>query len=330
MIWLSIICLIALAGNAPGAEKIQSESITLKVHLMSYLSNAPFYIADKEGYFNDQGLNIEFIKIESKDAMAMLIVGKIDVYTGTLNVGLLNAIAKGADVKLVSDKFRVGLSGCSYTALVARRELVESGKLERGAAFKGLRIAANRNSPDGYWVEKTLSQFGITLDDLRIIDTPAPAQPEALARGMIDAAVLGEPWLTRTIQAGQGVLWISANDVIPGFQYGFVAFGPSILSNNREAGKRFMLAYLKGVRQFNEGKTERNLVILEKPTNLSRDFLKHACWPVFSDNGQINVQSVLDFQKWAMKKGLIDKELDTEQFWDPFFIEHANKTLLNQ
>jgi hypothetical protein len=88
-----------------------------------------------------------------------------------------------------------------------------------------------------------------------------------------------------------------------------------------------MLAYLRAVRQLDQGKTERNLEILAEYTGLDREFLVKACWPSFHDDGWVDVQSVLDFQAWAVEKGYLDSTVAEEQFWDPGFIEHANEVL---
>jgi NitT/TauT family transport system substrate-binding protein len=88
-----------------------------------------------------------------------------------------------------------------------------------------------------------------------------------------------------------------------------------------------MVANLKAVRQYNQGKTKRNLDILAKHTGLDRELLEEVCWPAIRNNGQIHIESVMDYQAWAMKKGFLDKEVAPNQFWDPRFIDYANKVL---
>jgi len=75
-----------------------------------------------------------------------------------------------------------------------------------------------------------------------------------------------------------------------------------------------MIAYLKSMRQYNQGKTERNLKILAKYTGLDQELLKICCWPSLRNNGQINIESMIDFQQWALKKGYLDKEIPPNQF----------------
>jgi NitT/TauT family transport system substrate-binding protein len=100
-----------------------------------------------------------------------------------------------------------------------------------------------------------------------------------------------------------------------------------LLDQDPEAGKRFMTAYLKAVRQYNQGKTERNLDILAKHTELDRELLRRACWPVMRDDGQVNLQSLIEFQSWAQTKGLIDRPVTADQLWDASFINHATQAL---
>ena len=61
-----------------------------------------------------------------------------------------------------------------------------------------------------------------------------------------------------------------------------------------------MVAYLKAVRQYNEGKTGRSLDIVAKATGLERELLTEACWPRLRDDGRTNIESILDFQSWAV------------------------------
>ena len=99
------------------------------------------------------------------------------------------------------------------------------------------------------------------------------------------------------------------------------------MEENPDAGRRFMVAYLKAVWQYNQGKTERNLEILAEYTGLDRELLNQACWPTARNDGQINVESILDFQAWAVEKGYLDSLVTEEQFWDPGFVEYANEVL---
>jgi NitT/TauT family transport system substrate-binding protein len=329
--FLLIFILFFHAIKSFGFEKRQPEVIKLKLLLLPFLSFAPFFIASEEGFFAEQRLQIEFVKMSNTaTAIPSLVQGDLDIVGTNIRVNLLNAILRDGRIKFVADKGHLTSSACSYYSVIGRRMLVKPGEPDTADQLKGRRISIGAGLPTtaGYFAEKLANTVGLTLNDVEIVEhLPHPAELEALEKGSIDYIIDGEPKVTRIIQTGHGILWKSVQQFAPDFQYDVVVYGPTLIQKNPEAGKKFMVAYLKAVRQFNQGKTERNLEILSKHTGLDRELLGKACWPQFRIDGKINVKSVLDFQDWAIKKGLLDKPALKNQFWDPSFVEYANKVL---
>jgi NitT/TauT family transport system substrate-binding protein len=322
---MGLLMLFFQAANSE-ARNVPSPMTRLKVAILPYLSYAPFFIADEEGYFRDQGIELDLVRFaHSPDAIPSLAQGELDVAGGLLTINMLNAMARGAKIRFVADKSFTDPAGCTYSALVARRSLVQEGTLKDPSGLKGRRIAFNEASLEGFWVEKVLKTAGLGIKDVLAGDIPDPAMVSALEKGAVDLAVPAEPWVTRAVTSGHGVCWMPIEKVIPDFQFGIVLFGPTLLDKNPEAGALFMAAYLKGVGQYNQGKTARNLEILAKHTRLDRELLQQACWPPFRPGGRINVKSVLEFQAWAIEKGYLEKAVPETQFWTPIFIDRAER-----
>jgi len=97
------------------------------------------------------------------------------------------------------------------------------------------------------------------------------------------------------------------------------------LEDNPDAGVRFMTAYLKGVRQFNEGKTDRNVEIIANFTKLAPEDIKASCWTSFRPDGSIDEATAIAFQKWAVEKDYANGPLELDQFWTSKFIDAASK-----
>lgn len=110
----------------------------MKVVSSPYLSYAPFSIAEEEGYFSEQGLQIEFIKmIDASKTIPFLIKGNLDVMADMILPSQLNAIARGAGIKIVADKGYLASTGCTYMALMARRTLIEKKEARAPFPIKG-------------------------------------------------------------------------------------------------------------------------------------------------------------------------------------------------
>jgi NitT/TauT family transport system substrate-binding protein len=327
---LALSLLLPACTSAPAATEQAGpeEPIKLTVASLPFLSFAPFFIADEEGYFTEQGLEVEFVRFErGGDAVTALVSGDLDVWGGATSVNILNAI-HSARIQVVGDRGYFPPGGCGYTAFLARDDLIEAGALDSPEQIRGLRVVEDRTGAmRDYLLNELLTDAGLTLDDIEAITLDDPVVIDAFADDSIDVAAMGEPWVTRIAQAGDALFWIPAEDVLPDYQFGLLVFGERLLDEEPEAGQRFMVAYMKAVRQYNEGKTERNLDIVARATDLDRDLLEEACWPSYRSDGMINADTIVAFEEWAVSNGFLEAPVAKEDFWNPAFVEYANQVL---
>ncbi|MGD2148773.1 MAG: ABC transporter substrate-binding protein, partial [Anaerolineae bacterium] len=133
-----LIALLLGACTTPAVERSGPEPVKLKVALMPYLGLAPFLLAEEEGYYAEQGLEVEFIEVSgTAEALAVLTKGDLDVAAGQITINTLNAMARGSSIKYVADKGYLDPAGCTYTAILARRSLMEAGELDSPSQLRG-------------------------------------------------------------------------------------------------------------------------------------------------------------------------------------------------
>lgn len=301
--------------------------MVVELGVRPFLYNAPIYIALGEGYFAEEGLDVRVHMISGHAATSLLMVdqGEIDVLTGGVFLGLFNAIDEGSAVRVVADVGHFAPDACSPWALVAERNLAGSGRLGPPASLRGLRIDMNPNISEGYFVETYLRRDGLSLEDVEIAEVPLPARQEAMNRASIDMTAISEPWLNRILADGHAV-HVNANEVVPGLPFATLIFGRSLLTERREAGRRFVSAYLRGVQRYRAGKTPRNVELLSASTQLSAEELGRACWPTVKSDGSIEIAALQEFQRWGFEKGLIDRVLDPAEYFDPSFLAETRAT----
>lgn len=320
--------LFFLPSISVGRDRQGESLVSLKALLTPFISFGPFFIAGEEGYFAQQGLEVHAIHLDdASKAIPSLLKGDIDIVGGTVSVGMLNMMAKGARMRIVADKGYISTAGCDHFALLARNDLFKDGKISDPRQLKGRRIAVKPARSTEYFLEITLNKFGLAMSDVTTVNLSDEIMLEAMRNRNIDLAITAEPWITRVTDTGQGMVWIPASQVIPDFQVAIILYGPNLIDRAPGLGKRFMAAYLNGVRQYNRGKTKRNLDIMNKHTGLTHEFLHRTCWAPIRDNGQIHLQSILDFQSWALMKRYLNKPVKKEELWDPRFVEDASATL---
>jgi len=310
------------------AEPAQPEPVKLKVVALPFLSFSPFFIAEEEGYFAQQGIEVEFVKMESMaQTIPLLLQGQIDVTSGSVNSGLFNAIARNGDLRIVADKGYIASTGCTYAAFITRSNLLANNALNRPEQVRTLKFSTAISRTPGYYTAQLLKPLGVKLQDVIIMDVPDANLADALQSGAIDIAWSGEPWVSLLLKNPNLVVWKGVEEIKPDFQLGVMLYGSKLLVAKPEIGIRFMIAYLKGVQQYNQGKTARNIEILMKQTGLDREIVQGTCWPSIRDQGEIHHASILDFQQWAVEQGLLDQIVLPERYWDRRFIESANQKI---
>lgn len=302
---------------------------SVRVVAIPHTSYAPIFIALEEGFFADAGLDVEFYSVSRSDAaIPPLVHGDIDVVPAAIMPSYFNMISRGAMMRVVAGKGYFDTTACPYTAIMARRDLLDSGALTAIADVRGRTVSADRSSPFYFGMNRFLALGHLTLDDVNSIDLPPAARFEAFRKGSVDVASVTEPWITRALRDGHAKIWMKSSELLPDFQYGFLLFGKSLLLDRPEIGEKFMVAYLRAVRQLNaDGKSKRNVEIMAKHTDLDEELLRETCWPAFRNDARVQPADLEAYQAWALKEGLIGEVLPEERVYEPRFIEYANRVI---
>jgi ABC-type nitrate/sulfonate/bicarbonate transport system substrate-binding protein len=325
MLGLCPILLLVSCRREP--ERQPGPRTRVRVSGRAALSQASIILADESGYFRRQGLDVEFVGLENSEGLPTLIEGGMDVLAGQVQPRYFNAIARGAQIRMVADRGHLDPARCGYAALVARKTLLREGRLPHPGRSKKWRIDVSPGSLGEFILDRALLTEGIDPAWVQIAPIDGRASAEALRMGALDVTLAFGAELERCQRAGEGVVWRSAESLVPNLQLMTVLYGPSLLKKDPEAGRRFMVAYLQGVRQYNEGKTTRNLEILERRLRVDRQTLLASCWMPVRDDGRVDVDSLLAIQAWAQGKGLTNRTLSAAEFWEPRFIELAAREL---
>jgi NitT/TauT family transport system substrate-binding protein len=291
------------------------------------ISFGPLYLAQEEGYFAQQGINLDLVKFQSATAaLPSLINGDIAVSGGTLSPGFVNAITKGSHVRIVADKGRTSPGGCTATGLLIRKDLSDSGVVTQASDLRGRKIMADSSS--SYGLYRVLALGNLTTDDVTVVNMDFASGVVAFKNGGIDAGLLSEPYLTQALNSGSAVVLIPTEVYAPDWPTPLY-YGPAILDKDPELGRRFMVAYLQGVKRYNEGKTERNLAILGNYTRLDSELLNQSCWHPIAQNGDLPTKPVRDYMDWMYANKQITQNPDDDLLFDMSYVNYANGVLAN-
>ncbi len=320
--WSTAALVAVLAAGCSGGSHTEAlDKVTCQV--TRRLSSIVAHIAEAEGFFADEGLDVELVVWDRGSAVIpSLAHGDIDVSaTGRAIAAHLNVIQRGARIRLVAARTVNDPARCPYFAFVARSVLIDSGRLSDIGSLRGLRIDTDRTQSSSYYWSRLLTMGGLTFADVELVEIPGSALPDAIAKGLVDVCSPSEPVTSRIVRSGHGRLWFAHSDVLPGHQSTFLVFGRRLLDERRDLGRRFLAAYMRAARQYvAEGKSERHIEIAARQTKIAADDLRQMCWPSWSADGRIDARSLEEFQAWALEQGLIDTIVPMSELVDESFL----------
>ncbi|MEO8394208.1 MAG: ABC transporter substrate-binding protein, partial [Chloroflexota bacterium] len=317
------LCLIGLLLLCATSLHARAALDKVRVITSPFLGNAPMIIADAEGFFEDAGIELEYVKLPDTidaSALAMTIKGDIDVFSGFVTPGAFNAIERGTNLRIVADSGYNKPGECAYWSFILPQG--SDPATFDVASLKGKHVAVPQGVTQ-YYLSKLLEPAGLTLDDVTSDNIPAADRIPALDSGSVAAVWIGEPILTAQKQAEALQVWVTSTDFAPNEDLSVLNYGDTMLQRSDDLPVRFLKAYLRGSRQANEGATERNLDILSPTLNIPRDLLAQMCWDKFSADGAVHTDGLVDYMNWLYKQGQIDAVLDLDQFYDPSFTQAA-------
>ncbi|HWL97218.1 MAG TPA: ABC transporter substrate-binding protein [Nocardioidaceae bacterium] len=189
-----------LLGSEDESEPAKSsngklETSEVKVSIMKTTDLAPFHLAMKEGFFKDEGLNIEFVDAPSGgESVTKLASGEVDIsyssYTPFFLAESKKAAQKLGGIKLIADASSAGPNSCMVVATPD-----SSVKNIKDMAGKRVAVTATGTISD-LLTMSTLKTNGVDHKSIKWVETPFPATSAALKGKRVDAAFVTEPFLT--------------------------------------------------------------------------------------------------------------------------------------
>jgi NitT/TauT family transport system substrate-binding protein len=307
------------------------DSATVEVGSSPVVSSGGLFIAYEKGYFEEEDLtvNITYFKQSGAPMTVLLANGTLDVGGGNISAGLWNSMAQNIGIKLVADKGFVA-HNADYIGLLVRSDLVTSGAFSDFSDLKGMRMAITAEGvSQQIATDAFLKTSGLSVDDV-VFHTMSYSQMNvALAMKQIDATVQLEPYLTKAEMDGIAKKVAGVYSVYPDQQSAAIVYAPSFIKERPRVAKRFMVAYLKGVRDyvraFHYGVHKEEIVrLLKKHIAIEDDALWNAMIPVgLNPDGYLNRESLERDLSWYQSKKLVTGDAHFNQAIDHSYVDYA-------
>ena len=226
--------------------------VKLRLGIISALFDAGSLIAIEKGYFRAQGLEVDVKAFAgSADANQALSIGAIDVLQSGIGVAIFNARLRHIDMSIVASAGN-NTPGHGTIALVLRKELIDSGRYKGPADLKGLRLSTGLGAASQWLTVELARTAGIEEKDISFVGLGIGNTVSAMVNGAADGGSVNEPFATLLVERGNGVRIASIDQTYPDFPAGYLIYGPALTKKDVEAGRRYMVAYLKAMNDYRD------------------------------------------------------------------------------
>jgi NitT/TauT family transport system substrate-binding protein len=315
---------------APAARQPLAPRARVTFAHLGQASDAGVYIGLERGYFDEEGIDLETLFMDSGGRMVpSLAAGQLDAGGGAVSSALINAVSRDVPIKLIADKGSQR-PGFGFKALSVRQELVDSGAVRTVADLRGRRLAVNTaTSIDIYHLNGALRSGGLGVEDVTLEEITYPDQGAALANGAIDAAISIEPIATALDRQRIAVKLLTLEKTSPLSQDATIIYAPQFMRDQPEAAQRFLIAYLRGIRDYNrafttgEGRDEVIQILTKYTAVKDPAVFETMGLPGLNPNGYVNVENIRAAQEYWRSQNLVQTVVPPEQFIDNSYLEAA-------
>jgi NitT/TauT family transport system substrate-binding protein len=298
----------------------------LKLAVVPQLTMAPVHLAVERGYFEQAGVDVSLVEIaNSAQVLLLLAGGEVDASLNSLTSSFLNAVVRGAKVRIVAG--RTVLSTACETGdrlYVRRRDFPEGLKDIR--RLRGMRIAISRKATvTEFFLDTMLESAGMSQRDLHVSTLARAEAVAALIGGRIDAVM--DHQFERDVQevTRQVIRGPRVAEFFPRFQYAHVLFGAKVLAEDLSQGEGLLAGYLRGSREFLRGRTPKYMDDFARANKLDPERTRGVCRDFYTPDGSIQTGDLDRFIAWSGKKGYVTAPLQAADLVDARFLAPAQR-----
>ncbi|MEU5123309.1 ABC transporter substrate-binding protein [Streptomyces asoensis] len=231
-------------GAPPAAPLAEHRRLTIATGTLSAEYVAPLVVALDKGEFAREGLDVTLKVLPTPEALPLLAKGDVDALWAAPEAAVMNGVRGGFDIRWVAGNFSPGPG--SKSGLWAR---LKDGESAADVTLSGRRLGTmiGKGSVIAYPMEKALERYGGDLSRIRYQQLGSADVLTALENGGVDSAWLLDP-VWRRVDDKPGYAFLGGQPA--GEPLGGLLYGPSLLSEDTDAGVALLRAYIRTVNTY--------------------------------------------------------------------------------
>ncbi len=292
---------VLLSGCTPSGNSPQ-EAGKLRFVVLRILDSLPMYVAESQGYFTENNLDVELIPVGSAPERDQLLAsGQAD---GMINELTSTIFANRDNVTLQVVRFA---RAADPTHPVFRLLAGAASGITSLVGLQSADIGVSEGTIIEYVADRLLEAEGYNPADFNKVNIPNISDRLALMNsGELASAVLPEPASTLASQAGAIVL--IDDSAHPEYGFSTIAFRKPYIDQNPEIVKSFLEAIEKAVADINSNPDKWNQILIEREL-IPPPLVGNYPIPPYIEAAVPSEAQFNDMVDWAISRGLITQTM---------------------
>ncbi len=290
------------ADEDAGHAEEMAEPVTLKIAILPIMDALPMFVAEAEGLFEANGVNVEFIPVASApERVQIMQAGQAD---GTVNEILSVMFFNKESVEMQAVRY-----AHMATADHAHFYVLASGQsgITEPEGLKSVKIGVSQGTIIEYLTYRLLEAEGFSEDEIVTLAVPKiPDRLALLGSGEMDAGVLPDPLGPLAEQSG--AVTVLDDRHAPEYGASVISFRKAVIGENPEAVKAFLAAIEEAVEKINSNPIQYAGLLAEKKL-VPPPLMESYQIPTFPTAGVTSEADWNDALEWAQSQGLLDVDV---------------------
>ena len=289
------------------------EPITLKMAVLPILDTLPMYVAQQEGLFEQNGVQVKFIPVASGAERDQLVsAGQAD--------GMINEVT--STMLYNKDQTQVQIVRFARTATPedALFSILASGRsnVESANDLKGVEIGISQGTVIDYLTDRLLQAQGFSQNEINTIAVPKiPDRMALLENGELEAAMLPEPLSSLAVLNGAKIILDDTS--LPEYSFSTISFRKEVIDKHPEAIYGFLAAIEEATDEINADPKKWNTLLSDLKL-VPPPLLDTFKIPPFVTAGVPDEYHWNDVLSWAKEKGILKVDVSYEESVNPEFL----------
>lgn len=304
-----VLTLVTGCGQNKGANTGDSQQAEnkLKIGSLTIEENLPVLVAQQEGYFTEQNLQVELVPFQSPvELQSAFQAGQLD---GTITDIMIAALLKSS-----GEDLRVTSIALGATPEEGRFAIVASPKstIQSVQDLKGKSIGISNNSIIEYVTDGLLKEGGVDPSEVKKTTVAKiPLRVEMLLSNQIDAIVVPDPQISYVVSEGAKI--IAEDSKGENLSQSVTIMRNKVINEKKDAITRYYQAYTKAVQAINQS-PDKYKELLVKNVNIPESIAESYKVQHYSEPQLPKEKDVNKVLTWLKDKDLLKNPVDYQSF----------------